>query len=68
MNKQELIRDMKKEIGSFPNITQIAEYMGTSRKTVRTEIVAGLDYLETGRSKQYFVNDIAARILMKRAM
>ena len=68
MNRQELIRDMKKEIGSFPNISQIANYMGMSRETVTTEITSGLEFYESGKAKKYFVNDIADRIMMKRAM
>ena len=66
MTKQELIRDIKQEVGSFPTISQIAKYMRLGRDTVRSEITAGLDYVEHGRSKQYFVNDIAERILERR--
>ena len=69
MNRQELIRDIKKETGSsFPNTSQIASYMGVSRDTVRAEIVSGLECLVSGRSRQYFVNDVADRILARRTV
>lgn len=68
MNRQELIRDMKKENGSFINITQLAKYMNVSRDKVRAEIVNGLDYYPSGRKKMYFVNDVADRILQQRGM
>ena len=68
MNRQELIRDIKKEIGSFANVTQLARYMGMSRDTVRAEIVSGLEFYESGKSKLYFVNDIADGILKHKAM
>lgn len=68
MNRQDLIRDIKKEYGSFPNISQLAKYMGLSRDTVRAEIVNGLEYYESGKSKKYFVNDVADRILQQRGM
>lgn len=66
MNRQEVIRDMKAEIGSFPNLSQIAKYLGKGRDTART-LVAGLEYYEDGKAKQYFVNDVADRILAHRA-
>lgn len=68
MNRQEIIRDLKKETGtSFPNVSQIAKYMGVSRDRVR-EMVAGCECLVSGRSKQYFVNDVADRILAGRTI
>ena len=67
MTKQELIRDLKKETGSsFVTISGIARYMGMGRDTVRNEITAGLEYIESGRSKSYFVGDIAQRIIERR--
>lgn len=65
MNRQDVVRDMKKEIGSFPNISQIAKYLSVSRDKVR-EMVDGLEYLEDGRSRKYFINDVADRILQNR--
>lgn len=66
MTKQDLVRDMKKEIGSLPTISQIAKYMGKSRDQVREHITAGLDYYQDGRSKHYFVGDVADVILRHR--
>ena len=65
MNRQELIRDIKKDVGSFPNVSQIARYMGISRDRAR-EMVAGLDCIATGKQRQYFVNDVADVILRQR--
>ncbi len=67
MNKQELVRDMKKEIGSFPNTSQIAKYLHRSRESVRV-MTAGLECLKDGRSRKYFVVDIADRIMESRAL
>lgn len=62
MKKWDVVGDMRMEIGAFPNISQIAEYLHWSRDKVRT-LVAGLDYVETGRSKQYFVVDVVNRLM-----
>ena len=65
MNKQELIRDMKKEVGSFPNTSQIARYLRTSREKSRN-LVAGLEHIGESGAKKYFVNDVADRIMQQR--
>lgn len=62
MKKWDVVGDMRAEIGAFPNISQIAEYLHWSRDKVRN-LVAGLDYVETGRSKQYFVVDVVNRLM-----
>lgn len=62
MKRQELVRDMRGEIGTFPNISQIAKYMSISRDKARV-MVEGLDYIETGKSKRYFINDVAGRLM-----
>ena len=67
MTKQEVERDIKSELGSFPNISQIAKYMSVSRDKAR-EMTDGLDYLEDGRSRRYFYKDVAGRILQQRTM
>lgn len=67
MTKQDIIRGLEKEAGSsFPTISDIARFMGKGRATVRKEITAGLEYIESGRSKSYFVNDVADRIMAAR--
>ena len=68
MNKQEMLRDMKSAIGSYPNISKIAEYMGWSRDRVSAELVQGLEYIKSGREKQYFANDIVSRLYQLRNM
>lgn len=67
MNRQEQIRSMKSEIGDYPTISQIAKYMGKGRDQVR-ELIAGLEYYQNGRKKQYFVNDVVDRIREHRAV
>lgn len=67
MNRQELVRDMRQEIGTFPNISQIARYMSVSRDKVRV-MVAGLEYIEDGRSRKYFVNDVVGRLLQQKGV
>lgn len=67
MNRQELVRDMRQEIGTFPNISQIARYMSVSRDKARV-MVEGLDFIETGKSKRYFVNDVAGRLLQMKGV
>lgn len=62
MKKWDVVGDMRAEVGAFPNISQIAEYLHWSRDKVRT-LVAGLEYVETGRSKQYFVVDVVNRLM-----
>lgn len=67
MNRKELVRDMKGEIGSFPSTSQIAKYMRVSRDKVRN-MVAGLEYIEDGKSKRYFVNDVVGRLLEQKGV
>lgn len=68
MTKQELKRDITSAVGnSMPTISDIARYMGVGRDTAR-EIVDGLEYLESGRAKRFWVGDVADRIMsMRRA-
>ena len=68
MNKQDIIRDIKRETGTtWPSISQIAQYMGIGRDSAR-ELVYGLECFETGKSKKYLANDIAERILARRTV
>ena len=69
MTKQDVIRSMERQYGhSLVNTSEIAKFMGRSREFVRTEIVAGLDYIGSSHNKQYFVNDVAENIMkLKRA-
>lgn len=68
MNKQDIVRDIKKETGTtWPSISQIAEYMGIGRDSAR-DLVQGLDCFPTGKSKKYLANDVADRILARRTV
>ncbi|MDD4591704.1 MAG: hypothetical protein PHG06_14935 [Parabacteroides sp.] len=64
MDKQTLVRDLKSHVGgaAFINQTQMAKYLKRSREAI-PGLLKGLDYLETGREKKYFIPDIAARLL-----
>lgn len=67
MERQEQIRSMRSSVGDYPNTSQIAKYLGKSRDSVRN-LVSGLEYVQNGRSKQYFVNDVVDRIRTQRAV
>lgn len=64
MDKYMLVKDIKSSVknGGFINISQLAKYLQKSRGNA-AEIVDGLDYLETGREKKFFIEDVAARIV-----
>ena len=68
MTKQDLIRDIKNEIGGggFINTSQLAKYHRCSRDRI-PELVNGLDCIRTGREKKYFIPDVAARLLDSRS-
>ena len=64
MDKYMLVKDIKSSVknGGFINISQLAKYLQKSRSNV-AEIVDGLDHLEMGREKKFFIEDVAARIV-----
>lgn len=65
MDKQAIINDLKKEYGSFPTITDISKYLRIGRASVRN-LMAGVECLPDGRSKKYFVGDVAEKIYKNR--
>lgn len=66
MKKAEIQAQLAKSTGSdFPNISQIARSLGCRRETV-VKMMEGISCLENGRSKKYFVGDIAERIMQYR--
>lgn len=67
MDRQEILNDLKKEYGSFLTITDISKYLKVSRASVR-DLMNGVECLPDGRSKKYFVRDIADKIYKKRSM
>ena len=65
MDKQAIINDLKKEYGSFPTITDISKYLRIGRASVRN-LMDGVECLPDGRSKKYFVGDVAEKIYKNR--
>lgn len=64
MDRKEVIRSITRECGtSFPNVSQIARYMGRGRDWVRNNVVDDLECLTQGKSRCYFVNDVATKIM-----
>ena len=64
MDKKSLITSMEKFIGgsAFINKSQLAKFLRRSRTAI-PDIVSGLDYLETGRERRYFIPDVAQKIM-----
>ena len=64
MDKKTLISEMKEHVktGCFINMTQIASFTGKSPNRL-SDILQGLDCLETKKEKKYFIPDVAQRIL-----
>jgi hypothetical protein len=67
MDKQALIKSMKEYTKGTPfiNTSEIARFLRRSRDAL-PELVGGLDYLQTGREKKYFIPDVAERIMNQR--
>lgn len=64
MDKQTLIRDMKSFVGggAFITPTQTAKYMRLSPGRM-PELLQSLDFIKTGKARQYFIPDVAGRII-----
>ena len=64
MNKQDLVRDMKSHIGGggFITLNQLRKYRHARHENILA-LVDGLEYFEKGKSKEFFIPDVAARIL-----
>ena len=56
MDKQTIVRDIKKEVGNWPCQSDIARYLGKSRDYVITD----------GKKKQYLASDVADMIMKQR--
>ncbi|HML37003.1 MAG TPA: hypothetical protein PKA19_06255 [Bacillota bacterium] len=63
MEKREIIQDIKSQFNGagMLNITEVAKYLGRSRKRLRP-FLEGLEYLQVGSEKKYLVVDIAKKI------
>lgn len=64
MDRQTLIRDLKSHVNgaSFINGGQLARYLKRSRNAM-PGLLSGLEYIESGRARQYFIPDVAGRIM-----
>lgn len=69
MDKQTLVRDMKSYVGggAFITPTQTAKYMRLSPSRMR-DLLEALDHIKTGKARQYFIPDVAQRILERSTM
>lgn len=65
MIKQEVVRDIKKEIGNWPCQSDVARYLGKSRDYV-ANLLSGCEYISDGKKKQYLAADVAERIMSRR--
>ena len=64
MDKKSLRRAIEKR-GEFLNITQVSELLGMDRDVVKRDFLNGLDYIQTGKAKLYFKEDIINAIMDK---
>lgn len=68
MDKKGIVRELKASAGGcFPCVSDIARALGTSRDYVRNNITCGLEYIGTEKHKNFFVDDVAERILQLRS-
>ncbi|MEL7655887.1 MAG: hypothetical protein AAGU75_08265 [Bacillota bacterium] len=69
MDKQSLTRDMKTFVGggAFITPTQTAKYMRLSPGRM-PELLQNLEFVKTGKAKQYFIPDVAGRIIEQSQM
>lgn len=65
MDKQVIVRDIKREVGNWPCQSDIARYLGKSRDYVMT-LMEGCEYIADGKKKQYLAADVAERLMSKR--
>lgn len=70
MDKQTLIRRLSKYSGNrqeaaFLNIEEISRATGLTRRDVMN-LMDGCEYLQSGRSKKYLVDDVAAQIIRRK--
>lgn len=67
MTKQEIVKDLKIATNGSSWISQnkLRKWYGHRFATMQ-ELVEGLDYARVGKSKEYFVGDVADRIMARR--
>jgi hypothetical protein len=63
VDKQSIIRDLQKTANSsYINISEIAKSRRKGERWARN-LVKGLEYFEEGRSKEFYIPDVAARMM-----
>lgn len=66
MTKTDIKRQLEAASGkSFLCISEIARHLGMGQDNVRS-LLAGVDYLPSGREKRYLISDVAERIADRR--
>lgn len=65
MDKQTIVRDIKKEAGNWPCQSDIARYLGKSRDYV-INLMNGCEYITDGKKKQYLASDVADMLMKQR--
>ncbi len=65
MDKQTITKDIKKEIGNWPCLSDIAKYLGKSRDYANN-LMQGCEFIFDGKKKQYLASDVAERLMNKR--
>ena len=65
MDKQTIVRDIKREVGNWPCQSDIARSLGKSRDYVMN-LMKGCDYVTDGKKKQYLASDVADRLMNTR--
>lgn len=66
MTKTAIKRQLESATGkSFLNISEVARCLGMGQDHTKA-LLAGLDYLPSGREKRYLVSDVAERIAERR--
>lgn len=62
MTRKDLSKALEAHVGGyFINQTQLSKFLRVSRSAA-ADILHGIEYLQSGREKKYFVGDVAERI------
>ena len=67
MTKKELMEDLRDFTGdsSFITTNQLRKWYGHRHEAVK-ELVSGLQFLQRGRAKEYFIGDVADAVMRRR--
>lgn len=62
--KKEIVKDIREQIGNFPNVKQVGDYLGMSRNTVKKYLEGVPAYELAGDGKRhYFAIDLAKHLM-----